>query len=212
MQNKILEALSVTAELCGGDLSEAAGKIMLAELSRYPEHAVLEALARVYREHEGRLTLPAILKRIDDGRPGIEEAWAMIPKSEHETAVLTDEMLEAMNGSMELYHDGDRVAARMSFKEAYERIVKEHRSVGNPVTWRITLGMDKGGRAGPIAEAIAKGRIESADALNVLGHDERQELRVLTHQAEQMALSGPAATLVSNLAKSLTQRSKEPSA
>jgi hypothetical protein len=57
---------------------------------------------------------------------GCEEAWAIAEKSfdEYETVVWTQPIAEARAIASSLYFDGDKVAARMAFKDAYNRIIK----------------------------------------------------------------------------------------
>lgn len=65
---RLLEALAVTAEVCGASLSEGAARIYLADLSRFPEDAVLAALVRVRQQAPGRLSLGLIIGCIE--QPG----------------------------------------------------------------------------------------------------------------------------------------------
>src|SRR5438270_13827149 len=75
---RILEALGVVCELTSTKLSEAATRVFANDLARYPEAQVLGALARCRREVKGRLTLAEVVSRLEDGRPGPEQAWAQI--------------------------------------------------------------------------------------------------------------------------------------
>ena len=168
VSNRILQDLAVTAELCGTEMSQAAAQVMCAELSAYPETSVLAALSRLRREHQGRLTLAAIISRLDDGRPGAEEAWAMFPKDEASSAVVTTEMQIAMHSAWPLIQDGDRVAGRMAFKEAYERIVSQNRTNRVPVQWQPTLGHDKNGREIALVDATRRGLIAPQRAMSML--------------------------------------------
>lgn len=168
----IAEALAVTAEVCGTDLSEAAVRVMLADLSEHPQAAVLAALGRVRREHKGRLSLAAILERVDDGRPGVEEAWALVPKDERDTAVMTREMQRALYAVQGLINDGDEIAARMAFKETYSREVAQAKARGDAVEWQASVGWDATGRVAPLAAAVEKGRIPVEIALQYV-HGER---------------------------------------
>lgn len=61
----VLEALAVTAELCGASLSPAAAQIIVADLAQFDDGEVLEALTRMRREHEGRFSLAAIIKFVE---------------------------------------------------------------------------------------------------------------------------------------------------
>jgi hypothetical protein len=142
---ELIKAIAVTAELTGTQLSEAAAKIFAADLSQYPLPQVLAALTRCRREVKGRLVLADVISRIDDGRPGVEEAWAMIPKNEDVSAVWTQEMQAAMLVAGPLLYE-DAVAARMAFKEAYTRECQKARDSGVPVKWQATLGFSQAGR------------------------------------------------------------------
>ncbi|MCG8999817.1 hypothetical protein LH418_15605, partial [Laribacter hongkongensis] len=96
---QILQAIMVTAELTGAELSPAAQAVMVDDLMAYPLPAVLSALTRCRRELTGRLTLAAVIDRLADadGRPGAEEAWGLVAAvlaDERESVVWTDEMAE----------------------------------------------------------------------------------------------------------------------
>src|SRR5580698_7199183 len=71
------------------------------ELTFFPKIAELEKLA------------------VNDGRPGVEEAWAMCPKTEDVSAVWTAEIADAFGACRLVLADGDAIAARMIFKERY---------------------------------------------------------------------------------------------
>lgn len=164
MGDRLIEAVAATAELCGTQLSRPAATILLDDLQAYPEPQVLAALAKCRRELKGRLTLAEILSRIDDGRPGPDEAWGLLPWDEAATAVLTDEMLEAMGAAQSLMHHGDKVGARLAFKEAYIRLLTAAREARRPVSWQVSLGWDRAGRVGPLTDAVQRGRLSAAAA------------------------------------------------
>lgn len=155
----VIEALAVTAELCSTQLSPGAAHLMAEDVAIYPEQQILGALSRCRRELSGRLTLAAILSRLDDGRPGPEEAWAMIPRDEYTTMVWTQEMASAAGVARELIKAGEFVSARMAFIEAYRRLVQESRDRHEQAKWNVSEGWDKAGREGPIKEAVALGRL-----------------------------------------------------
>ncbi len=164
MSERLIEAIAIAAELSGTMLSKGAAKVMQSDLSRYPEQQVLAALSRCRRELRGRLTIADVVSRLDDGRPGVEEAWAMIPRSEADTVVWTDEMAVAMDVVHPLLDAGDAIGARMAFKERYQGLLQKARDASSPVRWSVSLGHDKSGREGPIRNAIDAGRL-SADEL-----------------------------------------------
>lgn len=156
--NELLQAIAVTAELTGTQLSAAAARVMAGDLSHYPEAQVLKALTRCRREVRSRLTIADVVSRLDDGRPGAEEAWAMLPKAESDTAVWTTEMAQAFGVCSSLL-DEDPVAARMAFKEAYVKKVQQARDSGHQVMWSVSLGHDASGREAPLLEAVQLGRL-----------------------------------------------------
>lgn len=155
----LLQAVAVTAELCGRVFTEPAAKVFVDDLGGYPEHQVLGALRRCRREVRGILTVQDVVTRLDDGRLGAEEAWAMLPKSEADSVVWTTEMAEALRSCQDLLDDGDRIGARMAFKQAYDRLVAAARDAGVPADWQISLGHDPRGREKALREAVERGRI-----------------------------------------------------
>jgi hypothetical protein len=164
---KVLQGLAIALELTQTSLSEAAIRILAIELSRYPEGQVLGALGRCRKELRGRLTLADIISRLDDGRPGPEEAWAMIPRDEATTVVWTEEMARASGVARPLMADGDMVAARMAFLECYRKIVQEARDSGTEVKWEPSLGTDAAGREAALLDAVNRNRL-SADHVRAL--------------------------------------------
>jgi hypothetical protein len=159
MAFSLIAEVVATAEVCGTQLSEIAAELMLQELEAFPDHKVRGALSRCRRELKGRMTLSEIVSRIDDGRPGADEAWAMLPWDERVTAVLPSEAMEAQGLVSPSYYAGDKQGARFAFREAYTRLVTEARTAGRPAQWQISLGWDVDGRAPAIAEAVKLGRL-----------------------------------------------------
>lgn len=110
-----------------------------------------------------------IIDRIKpDGRPGADEAWAMIPMDEYTSAVMTQEMAEAMHVAQPLLDAGDKIGARMAFREVYNRIVEANKRNGVRPSWFPSLGQDKEGRDTVLAEAVRLGRISADHAIGLL--------------------------------------------
>jgi DNA-binding transcriptional MerR regulator len=158
MNSQMLRALAVACEMTGTTLSKEAMLGFIAELEAYPEAQVLRAIERCRREVKHRLTLAEIIQRIeeDDGRPGAEEAWARcLPAfDEAETAVLSQEMMEAMRSARPLLAEKDKIGARMTFKEVYEKAVRQARAEKHPLRWEISLGFSPEGRRIPLERAV----------------------------------------------------------
>jgi len=159
----LYQAVVVTAEVIGHEISPAAANEMARELLAYPEHQVAAALGRCKRELSGRLALAAIIQRIDDGHLGVEEAWALIPRSEDETVVWTDEIAGAYGVCRGLL-ETDQVAARMAFKESYQRALTVARAERRPANWWVCAGHDQAGRVSAVKHALEAGRITAGEA------------------------------------------------
>ena len=69
-------AICATAETLGQTLSAPAAKLMAEDLAEHPMDVIANALWACRRELTGKLTLAAILQRVQaaDGRPGKDEA------------------------------------------------------------------------------------------------------------------------------------------
>ena len=151
------------------EASASTKKIWWNILSAYQFSDVANAFADHLRTNKFAPTPSDIVDCIDrmnpDGRPGADEAWAMYPHDEASTAVVTQDMHEAMYFAGDL---DDQVAARMAFKDAYTRIVAEKKRAGIAPAWKVSLGHDVAGRAPALAEAVRLGRIGSKEAIGLL--------------------------------------------
>lgn len=163
---ELIEALAVTAELCGRTFSAPAAAMFVSDLDRYQEAQVMVALARCRREVRGVLTVSDVVSRLEDGRPGVEEAWAKLPMRESQTAVWTDEMSKAFGFAIALIDRGDVIGARMAFKESYTKEVARARDEGKPVRWVVSVGHDQAGRKPVIEQAVKQGLLTYEEAVN----------------------------------------------
>lgn len=168
----LLKAIAVTAELTDTDLSENAARVMADDLSQYDESLIVKALTKCRKELRSRLTLAEIINRIDDGRPGPEEAWAMIPKNEFGSVVWTSEMSEAFGVCYKQIEAGDLIQARLSFVESYKDKVARARDEGAKVNWLPSLGHDQNGRESVLMEAVDKGRLTASYAAKLLPYNQ----------------------------------------
>ena len=165
----IAKAIAVTAELCGTELTATALRAMLADLSQYSDPQVLKSLERCRKECK-RFTLADVIERIDDGRPGAEEAWGMCPRSEAESVVWTNEIIAAWSVALPLIERGESIAARQAFLEAYRKEVREARSTGCPVEWSPSLGWDVDQRKRVIEKAVERGLLPNRHPAVLLTH------------------------------------------
>ena len=157
-------------EVYGKTMSSDAWRIWWAALANSDLSAVRMALSKHVKESPYPPKPADILKlcTADDGRPGVEEAWAMLPQDEDGSVVWTDEMAVAYRAASPLLLDGDRIAARMVFKETYQREIARAKDSGTPVCWRLSAGREFSGREGALLEAVQKGRITGQMAVRLL--------------------------------------------
>jgi hypothetical protein len=176
---KLLEALAGTAELMGAQLSPIALAMMAKDLQEYEPAVLMQALSNV-RKASRFFNLAAIIEEVEklkpDGRLGADEAWAVYPQNEADSAVLTDEISEAMHIALPLLNMGDKIGARMAFKEAYVRIVTANKAANIQPKWFPSLGSDKDSRDQVIAEAVRQGRLTSDHAQSLLPAPVNQQI------------------------------------
>ena len=168
---KLLEELAGTAELMQAQVSPVALAMLAKRLEEFEFDLIKKALGNL-RDTGSRFTQAAIIAEIEklkpDGRLGADEAWALYPHNEANSAVITDEMAEAMHVAYPLLQEGDKIAARMSFKEAYARIVLQNKMNGISPKWFPSLGTDKDSRQQVIDDAVRLGRLTKDHALSLL--------------------------------------------
>lgn len=100
-----------------------------------------------------------IEKLTSDGRPDANEAWAMIPKNEDDSVVMSQEMAEALGIAQPLLDEGDAIGARMAFRDAYSRIVERNKLARIAPSWFPSLGRDAEMRVAALEVAARAGRI-----------------------------------------------------
>lgn len=188
----LLQAIAVTAELCGKTFSEAPARVFAQDLATFDEQAVLLALARCRKEVRGILSLQDVISRIEDGRPGVEEAWAMLPASEDQSIVWTEEMAQAWGIASPLLECGDKIGARMAFKESYLRFVTQARDAGKSPKWTPSFGHDRDGWQPAIAEAVRLNRITLDHGLSLLDGNEKQHMLIALGVTQHPLLAAPS--------------------
>lgn len=166
--SQVIEAIAVTAELCGRVFSPSAAMVFAGDLEGFPDDSVIAALSRCRKEVKGFLTIADVISRIDDGRPGAEEAWAMIPRDEATSVVWSEEMAQAYGKAAPLLDEGDKIGARMAFKEAYAKLVAEARDRKAPPKWTPSLGDDVNGRQLALIDAVRANRMGIDHATSLL--------------------------------------------
>ena len=185
----LVDALCATAEAMGTALSGPTAAMMAGDLEVYDVGPLIDALQACRRELTGKLTLAAILQRVQaaDGRPGKDEAWsiALTAGDESETVVMTAEIRQAMVAAQSILSRRDVVGARMAFNSAYERLVSAARAEAKPTTWSVSLGLDPGRRVTAIESAVRMQLITQQAGIQYLA-----DLRIPPITADGQAIAG----------------------
>lgn len=165
-------AICATAETLGQTISATAAELMAGDLAEFSPKDIRSALQACRRELTGRLTLAALLQRIqaEDGRPGRDEAWAIALASsdEFDTVVMTDEIQLALNAARPVLDAGDKIGARMAFMSAYDRFVYDSRATATPAKWNLSMGFDPARRISAVTAAVQLQRIPQERATLLL--------------------------------------------
>lgn len=193
---KIIQAIAVTAELTGTQLSDNAMVVMAEDLMRYPLDKVLIALERCRRELKGRLTIASIIERVDDGWQSAEEAFNTLVagwRNENLSILTTHTAMRAAESAAALFNAGDKYRAGTAFKEAYERAVSEKKAKGIEPDWYVSAGLDKDQLAQVVKEAAATGRITNDYALAMLpASQERMDIESCNLLTNAQRIEGKA--------------------
>ena len=173
---KLIEALAYTFEAMGQEISDAGIRLMAKDLETYPLQDVCASLSRCRKELR-KLCLADILDRMPNAHPGPEEAWSICYPAltdERVTIVYTEQMAKALGAAQSLADDP--VAARMAFKEVYQREVAKAREQADPPRWTPSLGWSAEDREAALIEAHQQGRLSQQQVIALLPHKpERQE-------------------------------------
>ena len=105
-----------------------------------------------------------------DGRPGSDEAWSIALRvmDDAESVVWTTEIAAAWGVALDIYEAGDKVGARMAFRERYERDVSAARQRGEKAQWSMTLGTDRSRREQVAREAVSAGLLPASYSAHLL--------------------------------------------
>lgn len=159
----IAQIVTATAEVLGQEITATAAEMIATDLAEYQDQQIADGLKACRRELTGRLTLAAIIDRIQrtDGHPEPSEAWAIALQAsdERSTVVMTEQIQKALTAAQPIIDSGDAVGARMAFLDAYRRLIAEARDQRKETVWHVSLGWDVQGRAVAISRAMDMGRI-----------------------------------------------------
>lgn len=180
MDNGISEFFLLLDDICDAlgkpRKSESAKMLFVTIGSKYSiDELKCAALAHLADTERGRfLPTPADLifqieKAIEkDGRPSVDEAWAIAVQLEDEaaTVVTNDEISQAWAVAAEIMPD--KTGARMAFKAAYQRLCDAARREHRKPRWFPSLGFDVAVREPVLQEAVRKGLLGPEHVQRVL--------------------------------------------
>jgi len=184
-ENNIYAALAATAQAMGQQITPEAARLIADDLSDYTPQRISEALKRLRRKG-GRFSVAGILEYIDatDGRPSADKAWAIFPKDEADSAVISQEMAGAWSVASDQYFAGDLIGAQIAFKREYAALIERARDDGKSASWFPSLGHEPSRRADAIAEAVELGRLPMTQAV-MLMHDQPKSISMIAERAER---------------------------
>ncbi len=160
-KKKFLEIMTSCSSVYRQEADKSTMRVFWQLLEAYPIEAVEKAFINHLRSNKFFPTPSEIIASLDVKYKhlGSDEAWAMMPRSEFESVVWTEEMAAAYAVAFDLITEGDRIAARMAFKNAYERLCNEASLMQKPVVWTVCKGYDKSLIEPVLQKAVLAGRI-----------------------------------------------------
>lgn len=121
-----------------------------------------------------------------------DEAWATVPKSEQETAILTKETAEALAVAQPLLNDGDKIGARMAFKDAYSRLIEKAKAMSRKPVYFVSLGSDANSRASVLAEGVRTQKI-ALEMATTIAPEHAHDIVMLAGVKNHPLLAAPSA-------------------
>lgn len=155
-------------------------------LEPFPFPVIVKAM-RSYAEEETKFSpVPvaiAKLCKLMDGRPGVEEAWAiaLTAGDESNTLVWTPEIAEAFNLCRPMIDKDELISARMMFKEAYTKLVANARLNFKPVKWQVSIGTDATRRQDALQAAVTAGLLPAPAVAVLIGYESKEDEPVSSH-------------------------------
>ncbi len=101
------------------------------------------------------------------GHPTANEAWGLVlaSRDESDTVVWTEQIAEAAGIAQPVLDSGDEVGARMAFRDAYDRILRER---PEKPRWFASLGSDHDRRTAALDRAVRAGLLTQSHAAGLL--------------------------------------------
>ena len=152
-----VDALNGAAAYCGSPaLSNAVLQIYWRHLRHLTLVEVEEGVDKhIASEYGHRMPLAKdIIGTPVDHWPAPNEAWAMVPKDESDSAATLKEIMGAWSAVEALYRPNNETPARMAFLDFYKRAVSTAKQNNEQPEWFVTLGHRSEGRHEAKVESI----------------------------------------------------------
>ncbi|NUF48634.1 hypothetical protein [Gilliamella sp. ESL0250] len=159
--DEFLAVIGGLLDLYGQQASTTKVNIYWSTVGQYPIESLRRA-ANVWVRKSQFMPKPADLIKLMDGSNNhlsSDEAWsiAILASNENNTVVWTNEIAKAWAQAEIVYRNGDKIGARRTFINAYERMVDESMMYGRTIEVFVSLGSDKEKRTDAINHAVFTG-------------------------------------------------------
>lgn len=172
MEKEIAKVITTLAVYYGITVNKEQIALFVDDLKDFPIEQIQQACL-IYRRNPKNEFFPRPAKLIGiiealDGRPSVEEAWALVPKGNSDAAFVNDEMMAAWTAANNFLNDcKDMITARMVFKEVYEKKISEARLKKSKPKWWLTRAYGQGSEGAneaALRDAVTRGLISEPEA------------------------------------------------
>lgn len=203
INDDFLAVIGGLLELYGQQASTTKVNIYWSTLGQYPIDSLRRAANAWVRKSEF-MPKPSDLINLMGGSSNHlspDEAWsiAILASDETNTVVWTNEIAKAWAQAEIVYRNGDKIGARRTFIEAYERLVNESLMYGKSLEFFVSLGSDKAKRTDAINRAVFTGLLTQEKANHHLPKPENT-IAMLEHKSDQ-DVSDKSLTHIANIRK-----------
>lgn len=160
-QSKMLGLIQLIAECHETEISDARAAMIESDLRGCSIDEINLAWKK-YRSNPANNKMPTaaqLIQNIPDGHPSAQESFALLPRDEDSSVVWSEEMRTAYGVCETFLREGNINGAFFAYKETYERLVQESRSMRSKPKWSASFGFNKSGRELAVVTAIEKQRI-----------------------------------------------------
>ena len=166
----IFQKITVANTVTQSTLDDMAIKAMVELLDNqgYEFNDIKAALNKCCIEVKGRLSLKDIIDRLPkkgDELPTADEAWGLVYDFDNDQKTIIAPAIAFEAGRCGAFNliSTDKVAARMAFKAAYDKLIPNYS--GKPIRYEISLSDDKEERRTALIQAVEDGKITKQHAL-----------------------------------------------